>query len=156
MLEIEKATTHEAKRALENKLLEEKLANSYLGVVGKFTESLFTPLGFDWKMTVALETGLAAKEVVVATLGVLYSLGEDVTEDSEGLASMIRAHISIPSAAAFIVFILIYLPCLAASAVFTKEAGHIKYLGYLLLFTTSVAYALAFIAYQVTAIFFPV
>jgi len=153
--DIAQATTPELAKALENRFLEEKLENSYLGMVGKFTEPLFTPIGFDWKMTVALETGLAAKEVVVATLGVLYSLGEDVAEDSDGLAEQIRNNISIPSAAAFIIFILIYLPCLAASAVFTKEAGHIKYLGWLLLFTTTVAYVLAYLAYKITGLFFP-
>ena len=152
--DIAAAATPAIAKKIENKMLEAKLENSYLGMIGKFTEPLFTPIGFDWKMTVALETGLAAKEVVVATLGVLYSLGEDVAEDSQGLAQQIRNNISIPSAAAFIVFILIYLPCLAASAVFTKEAGHIKYLGWLLLFTTSVAYILALVTYLIVGIFF--
>jgi len=154
--DIAAAATPEIAKSLENRFLEEKLENSYLGMIGKLTEPLFTPIGFDWKMTVALETGLAAKEVVVATLGVLYSLGEDVSEESQGLAEQIRKNISIPSAAAFIVFILIYLPCLAASAVFTKEAGHIKYLGWLFLFTTSVAYFLAYITYLMVGVLFPI
>ena len=149
------AASPEIASALENEFLEKSLENSYLGMVGKFSEPLFTPLGFDWKMTVALEAGLAAKEVVVSTLGVLYSLGADTVEDSEGLAAQIRQHIPIPAAAAFIVFILIYLPCLAASAVFTKEAGHIKYLGWLLLFTTATAYMLAWVVYMIVGLFFP-
>ncbi|MFW2582318.1 ferrous iron transport protein B, partial [Aliarcobacter butzleri] len=69
---IELATTDEEKTNLENELSLYNLENSYLGYVGKFSEPLFRPLGFDWKMSVALETGLAAKEVVVSTLSILY------------------------------------------------------------------------------------
>ncbi|MDH5464696.1 MAG: ferrous iron transport protein B [Thiovulaceae bacterium] len=147
--EIERATSEEAKQKLSNELLQKQLEESYLGVIGKATEPFFEPIGLDWKMTVALETGLAAKEVVVATLGILYSLGEGADETSDGLAEMIRKNIPLDSAAAFIVFVMIYLPCLAASAVFTKEAGGIKYLGYLLLFTTLTAYVLAWVAYKI-------
>ena len=82
-------------------------------------------------MAVALQTGLAAKEVVVSTLGVLYYLGEDVDQESKGLMNAISKHIPLPAAVAFIVVIMIYLPCLAASVVFTKEAGGIKYFFYL-------------------------
>ena len=101
-------------------------------------------------MAVALQTGLAAKEVVVSTLGVLYSLGEDVDQDSSGLMNAISKHIPLPAAVAFIVVIMIYLPCLAASVVFTKEAGGIKYFFYLFAMTTVVAYSLAFVAYRIT------
>lgn len=142
---IEAAATAQEKMDLEHELAKLNLETSYLGRIGKATEPLFLPIGFDWKMTVALETGLAAKEVVVATLGVLYSLGNEA--DHEGLAALIRKNISLPSAAAFIVFVMIYLPCFAASAVFTKEAGGIRYLGYLVLFTTITAYVMAGLAY---------
>ena len=140
----------ENKTALENELKEALLEQSYLGRIGKFIEPVFEPLGFDWKMAVALQTGLAAKEVVVSTLGVLYSLGEDVDEESSGLMNAISKHIPLPSAVAFIVVIMIYLPCLAASVVFTKEAGGIKYFFYLFALTTVVAYVLAFVAYRIT------
>jgi len=136
--------------SLENKLKEELLAQSYLGRIGKFIEPVFEPLGFDWKMAVALQTGLAAKEVVVSTLGVLYSLGEDVDAESTGLMNAISKHIPLPSAVAFILVIMIYLPCLAASVVFTKEAGGIKYFFYLFAMTTVVAYTIAFIGYRIT------
>ena len=135
---------------LENELKEALLEQSYLGRIGKFIEPIFEPLGFDWKMAVALQTGLAAKEVVVSTLGVLYALGEDVDEENSGLMNAISKHIPLPSAVAFIVVIMIYLPCLAASVVFTKEAGGIKYFFYLFAMTTVVAYVLAFIAYRLT------
>jgi ferrous iron transport protein B len=149
---IEAAATEAEKTELANLLNKELLENSYLGRFGKLTQPLFEPLGFSWQMTVALETGLAAKEVVVATLGVLYSLGEDVDETSEGLLGELRKQISIASALSFIAFVMIYLPCLAASIVFTKEAGGYKYLGYLFVFTTTAAYLVAWIVYTVATL----
>ena len=147
---IEKTVSEDEKVVLENSLAEALLEQSYLGSIGKFSEPIFAPLGFDWKMSVALQTGLAAKEVVVSTLGVLYSLGADVDEETNSLVNAISKHISLASAVAFIVVIMIYLPCLAASVVFTREAGGIKYFFYLLGFTSIAAYGLAFIAYNVT------
>jgi ferrous iron transport protein B len=150
---IEKSIDASEKIALENKLAEEQLVGSYLGRVGKLTEPIFAPLGFDWKMNVALQAGLAAKEVVVSTLGVLYSIGGDVTETSESLADNIRAHIPFASAVAFIVVVMTYLPCLAATTVFAKEAGSWKYAVYLFIFTSIVAYVLAFFAYRIALLF---
>lgn len=135
---------------LQNELDEILMEQSYLGQIGKLIEPLFTPIGADWKMAVALQTGLAAKEVVVSTLGVLYSVGGDVDENDDSLMLEISRHIPFASAVAFIVVIMLYLPCLAASIVFTREAGHIKYFFYLFVFTTVTAYTLAFIAYRVT------
>jgi ferrous iron transport protein B len=150
-LKIENAINKEEKQHFSNKFLEENLEQSYLGQIGKFSEPIFAPLGFDWKLSVALQTGLAAKEVVVSTLGVLYALGADVDEESRSLKDIISKNISFPSAVAFIVVVMIYLPCLAASVVFTREAGGIKYFFYLLAFTSLVAYSLAFIAFNVTS-----
>jgi ferrous iron transport protein B len=147
---IEKAVDAHEKVRFENKLAEEQLGQSYLGRIGKFTEPIFAPLGFDWKMNVALQAGLAAKEVVVSTLGVLYSIGGDVDEHSKSLADNIRQNIPFASAIAFIVVVMVYLPCLAATTVFAKEAGSWKYAVYLFFFTSAVAYVLAFIAYRVT------
>ncbi len=150
---IEKAVDAKQKTLLTNKLAEEQLGQSYLGRVGKLTEPLFAPLGFDWKMNVALQAGLAAKEVVVSTLGVLYSIGGDVTENSQSLANNIREHIPFASAVAFIVVVMTYLPCLAATTVFAKEAGSWKYAVYLFIFTSIVAYVLAFVAYRIALVF---
>lgn len=152
-LKIESAVDEESKKELANRFSEANLEQSYLGRIGKFSEPIFAPLGFDWKMSVALQTGLAAKEVVVSTLGVLYSLGDEVDEQSTSLKEIISKNIPFASAVAFIVVVMIYLPCLAASVVFTREAGGIKYFFYLLAFTSIAAYSLAFIAYRV-ALFF--
>jgi len=147
---IEQSINQKEKNKLANELNEKRLENSYLGIIGKATQPFFAPLGFDWKLTVALESGLAAKEVVVSTLGVLYSLGDDVTEESDSLLQNIKNNISFPVAVAFILFVMIYLPCFAASIVFAKESGSYKYLVYLFIFTTVVAWVASFIGLHVT------
>jgi ferrous iron transport protein B len=126
-----------------------QLENSYLGQIGKATEPFFAPLGFDWKLAVALETGLAAKEVVVATLGILYHVGDGVGEDDDRLLKELKAQIPFETAMSFITFVMIYLPCLAATAVFTKEAGSYKYTIYLFLFTTVTAWIMSFLVYNI-------
>jgi ferrous iron transport protein B len=138
---------------VDNESKQIALEQSYLGQIGKATQRLFEPLGFDWKLTVALETGLAAKEVIVATLGILYNDNDEVDENSPSLIKSLQKNISLPTAVAFIVFVMLYLPCLAASMVFAKEAGGYKYLAYLFIFTTSVAWIMSFIAYNLTFLF---
>ncbi len=149
-LKIENISSDIKKQELKNELALYNLENSYLGKLGKFSEPFFAPLGYDWKMSVALETGLAAKEIVVATLGILYGLGEDNDETSDSLIQKIKTAIPFASAISFLVFSMIYLPCLAASMVFAKEAGGFKYLAYLFVFTTVTAWSFAYIAYNVT------
>lgn len=151
--QIEQTDSLEETLHLQNELVLYNLENSYLGKLGKFSEPLFAPLGFDWKMSVALETGLAAKEIVVSTLGILYGLGDGADETSDTLISKIKNNIPVPAAIAFVVFVMIYLPCLAASMVFVREAGGWKYLGYLFVFTTGTAWVLAFIAYNTARYF---
>lgn len=147
---IELVQTDEEKTTLKNELSQYNLEHSYLGYVGKYSEPFFAPLGFDWKMTIALETGLAAKEIVVSTLSILYGLGSDSDENSDSLVEKIKTNISFASAISFIVFVMIYLPCLAASMVFVREAGNWKYLVYLFIFTTVSAWILSFIFYNFT------
>ena len=151
---IELAINDEVKKELQNELALYNLENSYLGKLGKFSEPFFAPLGFDWKMAVALEAGLAAKEVVVSTLSILYGLGENENPDepTTTLVEKIKTNIPFEAAISFIVFVMIYLPCLAASMVFTKEAGGWKYLVYLFIFTTTTAWIMSFIAYNITKI----
>ena len=149
---IELAINNDEKVVLENELAQYNLEHSYLGYVGKYSMPLFEPLGFDWKMTIALETGLAAKEIVVSTLSILYGLGGENDESSSSLIEKIKNNIPIESAIAFIVFVMIYLPCLAASMVFVREAGNWKYLAYLFIFTTVSAWGLSFITYNISKI----
>jgi len=147
---IELATSDVAKSDLQNEFELKELEGSYLGIIGHASEPFFTPLGFDWRMSVALEAGLAAKEVVVSTLGVLYALGDATDETNQGLIEEIRANIPFASALSFIVFVMLYLPCLAASMVFAKEAGGWKYLVYLFVMTTATAWIMSFVAYKIT------
>jgi len=148
--EIKEPTSIEdAIAALENEKREKLVENTYLGIMGKAIEPAFAPLGFDWKMGVATLSGLAAKEVIVSTLGVLYSLGDKVTEEDTSLREIIASNISFASAMAFIVFVMVYLPCLAATAVFAKEAESLKHTAYLVIFTFSTAWILAFITYRI-------
>ena len=149
-VKIEQVQSDEEKNYLASELSLYNLENSYLGKIGKFTQPVFDPLGFDWKMAVALETGLAAKEIVVSTLGILYGLGDEHDESSKGLIEKIKDNIPLSSAVAFIIFVMIYLPCLAASMVFAREAGGWKYLAYLFIFTTATAWTLSFVGYNLT------
>ena len=149
----EPASIENAITALENEKREKLVENTYLGIMGKAIEPAFAPLGFDWKMGVATLSGLAAKEVIVSTLGVLYSLGDKVSEDDNSLREIIASNMSIASAMAFIVFVMVYLPCLAATAVFAKEAESARYTVYLVIFTFATAWILAFITYNVILLF---
>ncbi|MFP4486594.1 MAG: ferrous iron transport protein B [Campylobacterales bacterium] len=146
---IELATTAEEVSSLSHEYSQKRIEASYLGEVGKFIEPAFAPLGFDWKMSVALVAGLSAKEVVVSTLGVLYSLGDEVDEESKTLKEILSSSIPLASAMAFIVFVMFYNPCLAATVVFGKEAGEVKYIYYNFIFTTIVAYIFALLAYVI-------
>lgn len=132
-----------------NDLEKQELAveNSYLGQFGKIIEPAFAPLGFDWRLSVSLISGLAAKEVMISTMGVLYSLGDGVDESSENLRNAIKENISFEVAVAFILFVMIYNPCFAATIVFAREAGRKIYALYLFLFTCVSAYIVAFIGY---------
>ena len=147
---IEAVQDETQKAKMLNDLSLYNLEYSYLGKIGKFSEPLFAPLGYDWKMAVALEAGLAAKEIVVSSLGILYGLGEEHDESSNTLMEKIKNNIPLASAISFIVFVMIYLPCLAASMVFAREAGGFKYLTYLFVFTTLTAWGLAFVAFNIS------
>lgn len=150
---IEMLQSELEKNALENEMKEKLMESTYLGMLGKTIEPAFAPLGFDWKMSVATLSGLAAKEVIVSTLGVLYSLGDEVTEEDSSLREIIASQMSFASAMAFIVFVMIYLPCLAATVVFSKEAQSLKYTAYLVVFTFATAWLLAFITYRIVLLF---
>jgi ferrous iron transport protein B len=150
--EMSQLNSKEKKAELEAKIRAKELESSYLGQFGKFTEPFFAPLGFDWKLAVALEAGVSAKEIIVSTLGVLYSLGDEVDESSSSLRDRIRENIPVPVGLAFIVFVMIYIPCFASMVVFVKESGSWRYLVYLFLMTTATAWVLSFVTYNATKI----
>lgn len=126
------------------------IENSYLGQFGKAIEPIFAPLELDWKLSISLVSGLAAKEVMISTMGVLYSLGSEVDEGNMELREIIANTIPFPTAVAYILFVMIYNPCFAATIVFSKESGKIKYTFFLFLFTCTIAYIVAFIGLNIT------
>lgn len=127
---------------------------SYLGRIGQFIQPIFAPMDFDWKLSVSLLNGLLAKETIISSMGVLYALGDDIDEDNTTpLRDVLQEHISLPSAIAFILFIMFYNPCFAASIVFGKEAGGKRYIIYLFLFTSAVSYVFAFMGYTLAHLF---
>ncbi|MBN2875220.1 MAG: ferrous iron transport protein B [Spirochaetales bacterium] len=129
---------------------ETALSNSIAGRAGKFIEPVFRPLGFDWKIGVATITGFAAKEVIVSTLGVLYSVGIEETEESEGLREALRNDpVFNPLVAlALMLFILIIPPCFATLATIKAELGW-KWLGFSIVFMLSLGWILGAAVYQI-------
>ncbi|MFC3847468.1 ferrous iron transport protein B [Helicobacter baculiformis] len=146
---LEATAKEEALASLEDKKQQEILENSFVGRVGRSIDGLFKPMDFDWRLSISLVTGFMAKEVVVSTLGVLYALG-DTKQDSKSFREALKKYVSVPSAIAFIVFVMFYIPCFAATITFGKEAGGIKFVLYLFIFTTAVAYIFSCIAYYAT------
>ncbi len=138
-------------KELKAKLDQTNLKNSVVGRGGAYLEKVFSPMDFDWRLSVSLVTGFMAKEVVVSTLGVLFSLG-DQNEKSDAFREILRKEVSVPSGIAFIVFVMFYIPCFAATITFGREAGGIKFVAYLFIFTTVVAYAFSLIAFYATQI----
>ncbi|MRT94829.1 ferrous iron transport protein B [Ancylomarina sp. 16SWW S1-10-2] len=146
--------------SIMNEKLEEKQQLSYIGQIGNCIAPVFYPLGFDWKMTVSILTGIAAKEVVVSTMGVLYKNGEGSDENSEGLRNNLRKQkftgsyrngekvFDNASALSFLIFILIYFPCIAVVATITKESNW-KWSAFVVAYTTTLAWIVSFISYQI-------
>ncbi len=151
--QIASAQTVQEQDILAKEYEEARLRSSYLGTLGRVATPLFAPLGFDWKLTVSIFTGLAAKEVVVATMGVLYTLGADVDENSDKLLSAVSENVPPAVMVSFILFVMIYLPCMSAIAVFAKEAGGVKYVFYLFVFTSVAAWLVSFVGYNLARLF---
>lgn len=132
---------------VEQSAMENHYENSYLGRLGKACSPVFEPLGLDWKAGVSLLSGVAAKEIIVSTIGVLYA--EEDTE-SGALTQKIAASgdFTPASALAFLVFILLYFPCIATIAAIGAEAGWRWAIGGMI-YNTLVAWGIAWIFYQI-------
>ena len=132
-------------------------ANSYLGRIGKACEPVFAPLGLNWKANVAILSGVAAKEVVVSTLGVLYADGEQAPETEEQITTLSQrlrdsGDFDAASALALLVFLLVYFPCLATVAAIASEAGW-RWAALAVLYDTGMAWLLAWLAYHLMRLF---
>ncbi len=123
----------------------EQQENSYIGRIGKVIEPVMEPLGFDWKLSVGILSGVGAKELVVSTLGVLYA--DDVDADSVSLGE--RIPITPLVAFGYMVFVLIYFPCIATLAAIKGETGSWKWTCFVAGYTTVLAWVVSFLIYQV-------
>ncbi|MDO9633413.1 MAG: ferrous iron transport protein B [Paludibacter sp.] len=138
----------------------ERQEKSYIGRMGHAIEPIISPLGYDWKMGVSILTGLAAKEIVVSTMAVLYQSGSGTGEDQETLKNKIKEqkhntgtlkgqHVFTPLASiGFMLFILIYFPCVAVIAAIRKESNW-GWAIFTMVYTTALAWVVAFLVYQI-------
>ncbi len=151
--ELSQVDKQEELEALNRLEASEQIEHSIVGRLGYFIEPVVKPLGFDWKLGISLVTGIAAKEIVVSTMGTLYSLGE-VDEESQALRKMLLANPSYnqPMALAFMIFVLLYIPCFAASIVFHREAGSWKWTLFYAVYTVAVAWIMAFLVYHLASL----
>ncbi|WP_298647113.1 ferrous iron transport protein B [uncultured Proteiniphilum sp.] len=128
--------------------------NSYIGNIGKFIEPVMRPLGFDWKISVSLLSGMAAKEIVISTMGVLYT-GD--SENQQSLQHRLRAEsysngspVFTPLVVAgFLLFVLIYFPCVASIVAIKEESHSWQWALFSVLYSTGLAWFIAFLVYQV-------
>ena len=132
--------------------------NSYIGQLGRMVSPALDPLGFNWKMDVGLLTGIAAKELVVSTLGVMYSEGakvsegHDMSEDTQ-LQSALVNDVTPAAALSFMVFILLYFPCVATFVAIKNETGKWRWAVACCAYTMAVAWIMSFIVYRLALIF---
>ncbi len=126
----------------------EKARKSYIGQLGRLFEPVFEPLGIDWRGSVSLLTGFVAKEIVVSTMGVLYAVDADEAEPEVLRSALKKSGMTALSALSMMVFVLLYVPCLATVAVIARETGSIRWALFNIAYTTGVAWICSFIIYQ--------
>lgn len=148
---------------LEAERSAELLEYSLLGRIGRFIEPVIKPLGFDWKMGIALLSGAPAKEIIVSTLSVLYQ-SEELSENNVSLIDKLKAHsiqsgnsnnskLSPLTALTFMVFVLLYFPCIGTLVVISRESGSWKWGLFAAIYTTVIAWIAAFAIYNVGGLF---
>ncbi|MBK8883000.1 MAG: ferrous iron transport protein B [Bacteroidales bacterium] len=137
----------------------EKQSSSFMGIIGHTIEPVMRPLGFDWRLSVSILSGLAAKEVVVSTLGVIFqadpnsgnsSLVKKIQNQKDPSGKLIFSPLV---AFSFMLFILTYFPCMGVVAAIKRESGAWKWPLFIVFYTTGVAWILSFIVYQTGRLF---
>ncbi len=157
--EVEKMQTgdKEKEHAIKQLRLEEdteRQSKSFIGIIGRAIEPVMKPLGFDWRLSVAVISGIAAKEVVVSTLGVLFQTDKDA--GSVSLVEKIQTQKNSSGmplfnpvmAFSFMLFILIYFPCIGVVAAIRRESGSWKWASFIVIYTTTMAWMISFTFYQ--------
>ena len=135
--------------------------HSYIGMVGKAVEPALEPLGFNWKMDVGLLAGVGAKELVISTMGVTYAQDGEAyegmgSEDDTQLQAALKATVPTAAALAFMVFVLLYFPCIATFVAIKNETGKWRWAILLCLYTILVAWVFGFAAYRLGLLIWPV
>ena len=135
--------------------------HSYIGMVGKAVEPALEPLGFNWKMDVGLLAGVGAKELVISTMGVTYAQDGEAyegmgSEDDTQLQAALKATVPTAAALAFMVFVLLYFPCIATFVAIKNETGKWRWAILLCLYTMLVAWVFAFAAYRLGLLIWPI
>ena len=141
--------------------MQQQQEQSYIGRIGKTVEPVFRPQGFDWKLSVGLISGVGAKEIVASTMGVLYSGDETVADDSEAdnakyeyLYKKMSADGVTPLIAfCYLLFVLLYFPCLATIVAIKNESGSWKWAIFTAFYTTAVAWFVSAAVYQIGLLF---
>jgi ferrous iron transport protein B len=144
-------------QSIEHEKDTEHLENSYIGRIGRVVEPVMAPLGFDWKMSVSILAGLAAKEIAVSTIGILYHADKNTPEGSSSLIKKIKdqryssgpragqAIFDPVTALAYMTFMLLYIPCTATLVTMRRESGTWKWPVFSALFSTTLAWLAAFL-----------
>lgn len=147
--------TEESVKKLIMEQHSEKQGKSYMGMIGRSIEPVMKPLGFDWRLSVSILSGLAAKEVVVSTLGVIFQADHDSGKESlvekiQTQKDSIGKPIFTPLVAfSFMLFILTYFPCIGVVAAIRRESGSWKWAAFTVFYTTAIAWLLSFTVFQI-------
>ncbi len=151
--------------SIETNMNSEQLENSWLGRIGHFIEPTIKPLGFEWRMGIALLSGTAAKEIVISTIGVLLQADNGNGTDEQKLAGKLKTmkydtgkkaeqFVFTPLIAfGFLIFTLIYFPCIGVIGAIAKESGHWKWAILTIIYTTGLAWVSSFLIYQIGSLF---
>lgn len=150
----------DAVRQLKLEESTERQSKSYMGMIGKAIEPVMRPLGFDWRLSIAIISGIAAKEVVVSTLGVLFQTGDDAGHST--LVEKIQTQKNSSGkplfnpvmAFSFMLFILTYFPCIGVVAAIRRESGSWKWAAFVVVYTTVIAWLVSFTFYQIGSLLF--
>ena len=133
---------------------EEKMRHTYIGIIGDFIYPALEPLGFNWQMGISLTTGIVAKEIVVSTLGVLFHASEDTEATGMSFEEVLKREeygITPLVAYTFMLFVLLYIPCIATTVVISKEAG-LSWALFSLAYQLAVAWVICFIFYNTSVL----
>jgi ferrous iron transport protein B len=139
--------------ALDNERHSKFMEQTYIGRIGNTIEPALRPAGLDWRMSVSLLTGFVAKEVVVSSMGVLYNIGTDEDEESEGLRDVLQRNYTPLQGMSFMLFVLLYTPCIVALITLIKEIHSWKWSVFSVAYQLALAWIVAVATYQLGMLF---